>query len=404
MDTGTQASPSASDEVQGWDLGEDYLSDPAVAPLRSLVSAAARRAERHRMPPTLRVRPVCPLWSWVFDAAAISPYAVGVAFAFALASAFALLDVLDGNYANLAAGEVPLWAHVEFRSMLVVAVLLAGILVTHRYEELGIRQDVVRLAPQLQPPNQVALLERQVGHVPRRGLYVAGGLGALLIASLVPALYLDPTRFLSLETYAMPSVLLDLVIGAVIGWTLFRTLYAGIAQDRAFARLSGQVATIDLLDLSPLRPFARRGQRRALRWLLLATVAAFVFVDAGFATPPALVFVAIMGFAMFSFLLPVYGIHRNIHAEKQLLLATLRDQIRAERGRLGTRVARLSGAAAGGGGHLADLLAYEARISGAREWPVDTTILLRLALILLLPLASWLGGAFVERAVDAALG
>jgi len=42
---------------------------------------------------------------------------------------------------------------------------------------------------------------------------------------------------------------------------------------------------------------------------------------------------------------------------------------------------------------LPALLAYEARIDDVREWPFDTSNLLRFALFLLIPLASWLGGA-----------
>jgi len=47
--------------------------------------------------------------------------------------------------------------------------------------------------------------------------------------------------------------------------------------------------------------------------------------------------------------------------------------------------------------------AFEARIEAAREWPFDASTFMRFALYLMIPLGSWLGGAFVERLVDAAL-
>jgi hypothetical protein len=50
------------------------------------------------------------------------------------------------------------------------------------------------------------------------------------------------------------------------------------------------------------------------------------------------------------------------------------------------------------------MLAYEARIESVREWPFDTSTLRRFGLFLLIPLVSWIGGALVERAVNAALG
>ena len=228
----------------------------------------------------------------------------------------------------------------------------------------------------------------------------ARGLGALLIVAIVPTLYLEPSRFLRAETYRLPSVLFDLAVGAVFGWTLARTLAAAIVQDRAFARLADSIAEIDLLDLEPLRCFPRRGQRRALRWLLLVAVSAFVFVDAGFAAPPAVALTGIIAFTAFSFLLPIWGIHRRLQREKRALLGTLREQIRTERARLQADDAEHPQQ----GGRLADLLAYEGRVATAREWPIDTSTLVRLAFYLLLPLGSWLGAAFVERALNAALG
>ena len=50
------------------------------------------------------------------------------------------------------------------------------------------------------------------------------------------------------------------------------------------------------------------------------------------------------------------------------------------------------------------LLAYEARIEGVGEWPFDPSTLRRFGFFLLIPLVSWIGGALVERLVDAALG
>ncbi len=343
---------------------------------------------------------VSPGWQRLFEASGGSPLAVGAGLALGLAAAFLVLDGLEGRLAAVWAGEIPFWAHVEVRSAAVCALLLAGLVVTHHREEAGITRDLERLSPHLawngtHPRTQL----RAAIEVPRDRLRLAGVAGALVVLAIVPTLYLEPARFLRPETYRLPSVAFDLLVGAVFGWTLTRTLVAAVVQDRAFARLADRVAEIDLLDLEPLRPFARRGLRRALRWLLLVTIAVFVFLDAGFAAPPALVLAGIVAFAAFSFILPVWGIHRRIQAEKRSLLADLRGRVRAERVRA---CAREAGAEPGG--HLADLLAYEARVAAAREWPIDTSTLVRFAIYLLIPLGSWLGAAFVERALEAALG
>jgi hypothetical protein len=273
----------------------------------------------------------------------------------------------------------------------VVALLLAGVVVTHRHESLGTRRDLERLSPQLADDE-----ETSPPAADRWRTALAGVAGALVIAAIVPTLYLDPTRFLRAETYLRPSVLFDLAVGAVLGWTVFKTLYAALAEDRRFARLAGRLRHVDLLDLEPLHVFGRRGLRRALRWLLLVSIAALVFVDAGTALPPALVLTGIFGFATLSFLLPVWGAHRSLKAVKRAELADLRRRIVAERARL--REAQWRPAEAGG--RFADLLAYEARVSAARTWPVDASILTRLAFYGLLPLGSWLGSALIQHIVE----
>lgn len=333
----------------------------------------------------------CPAWARLFEAIPLPPLVVGAMVAGALVLAFLGLDLVDGNLATLLSGEVAPWRHVEVRSAVVVSVLLAGVIVMHRYEELGTRRDAERLAPQL--ARGAAADDRPASS------RAAGVLGAAMITMLVPMLYVVPSRFLLPQTYAMPSVIFDLVIGAVLGWTTFKTLVAALHEDRRFARLAGRVRSIELLDLSPLYVFGQRGLRRALRWMLLVSIAALVFFDAGKASPPAVVLTGIFGFASFSFLLPVWGAHQRIRAEKRRELTTLRARIAAERSRL-----RAAGwTPAYEGGHFADLLAYEARVSAVKAWPFDASTLLRLGLYACLPLGSWLGSAFVQHAIESLL-
>jgi hypothetical protein len=66
-------------------------------------------------------------------------------------------------------------------------------------------------------------------------------------------------------------------------------------------------------------------------------------------------------------------------------------------------VAALGPEAADAARRLPGLLAFEARIEAAREWPFDAATLRRFGIVLLLPLVSWLGGALVERGVDTLL-
>ncbi len=53
---------------------------------------------------------------------------------------------------------------------------------------------------------------------------------------------------------------------------------------------------------------------------------------------------------------------------------------------------------------LGDLLAWRAHVAGVPEWPLDLSVLRRYGLCLVIPLASWVGGALVERLLDTVLG
>ena len=52
---------------------------------------------------------------------------------------------------------------------------------------------------------------------------------------------------------------------------------------------------------------------------------------------------------------------------------------------------------------LTDLLAYQERVEATREWPFDSSTLFRFGLYLLIPVATMVGGALVERVVDMVL-
>ncbi|MEE8514703.1 MAG: hypothetical protein V3S73_08305, partial [Gammaproteobacteria bacterium] len=54
-------------------------------------------------------------------------------------------------------------------------------------------------------------------------------------------------------------------------------------------------------------------------------------------------------------------------------------------------------------GRLTDLLAYKTQVESTPEWPFDSSTLWRFGLYLLIPVASMIGGALVERAVDMVL-
>jgi hypothetical protein len=104
----------------------------------------------------------------------------------------------------------------------------------------------------------------------------------------------------------------------------------------------------------------------------------------------------LLAVAVGSFVIPVRRVHFALRTAKELELRWVRTEILRDRDvvragdRDGSRAAQ----------RLPGLLAYEARVASAREWPFDASTLVRFALYLSIPLFSWLGGALVERLVD----
>jgi hypothetical protein len=98
-------------------------------------------------------------------------------------------------------------------------------------------------------------------------------------------------------------------------------------------------------------------------------------------------------------LLPVWGIHRAIQAEKhreqdRVLAAIAGDSTALEASPLAAHASALTGVT---------LLDYLEKVDRVREWPFDASALRRLGLYLLIPPLGWLGGALVERSLERVL-
>ncbi len=165
---------------------------------------------------------------------------------------------------------------------------------------------------------------------------------------------------------------------------------------RAVAAQVERRLVVDLLDPDPLAPLGRAALRASLLWIGGVAVGSVSIVLTG-GTPAEF---AVLGFVLAVatgiFLIPVRGVHRRVLQAKRHELRRLRAEIARDR-----RAVRALGPDAGEAAQrLPGLLAYETRIESVREWPFDTPTLWRFLLYLSIPVASWLGGALVERLVD----
>ena len=221
-------------------------------------------------------------------------------------------------------------------------------------------------------------------------LSIAAPIGGAVGASLV----LLPYQQRVAAAEALVSLPFMILLFALLAMQALIT----IRQSQVFHEVGLQHVEVELLDLGALSPFAAMGLANVASWFIGSALAAFLVVSTATVWIVAMVLVATVGMGIAGLILPSRGLHLRIRERKREELARIREAIASERAGLFSAAPGSPRAPA-----MPSLLAYEARIEGVREWPWDTSTLRRFGLFLLIPLASWIGGALVERVVDAAL-
>lgn len=93
-------------------------------------------------------------------------------------------------------------------------------------------------------------------------------------------------------------------------------------------------------------------------------------------------------------MLPVRGLHKQIHKAKQAELQWTRERISQSRILLHNTSPELSS------GRMADMEAYLRLIEDVPEWPFQTSTIVRVVLYLMIPIASWFGGLLIEGILE----
>lgn len=244
-------------------------------------------------------------------------------------------------------------------------------------------------------------LERDSWLRPTRLLRGAGLVG-VLIALAVPLLEITPEAW---EVYDWrhwtPESTWHRFLAPVVGWWMLRLVAVMLVDSLRISRLAARIASIDLLDPRPLQTFVGLGLSNALRVTGFVALFSFLLIDLErYAWMVSFVALLTVGCATAALVLPVRGVHRRLREAKKAELAALHAAIRGEPEAL--KDTALAGRTQTPS--LADLIAYRELVAAVREWPFDAPTYTRFALYLLIPLGSWLGGAVVERVVDAILG
>jgi hypothetical protein len=295
-------------------------------------------------------------------------------------------------------GTDPLWRSDSFWTELVNAALLgyipAVLLMAHR----GVSRDLIQLRPRLVGSDaDVADIRRAATRSSGVVARVCQGLGFLGGFYLVLH---DPSLSLGSEsTLTNPAFMWPLVRTPIFGWVLVTLVVSDLNGTLAYWRLGRDHIEVDLLDLQSLTPFARRGLRSALTWVVFSMVFSLFWIGDHASHVNPFVFIAVLTMATVAFAMPLIGVHTNIRTVKRLELERLRGEIRVER----AGVLNELSVDTDNSPKLANLIAYFQLIDRTREWPIDAVNVLRFFMYLLIGLGSWLGGAVVERLLDRTL-
>jgi hypothetical protein len=334
--------------------------------------------------------PQAPWSERLIDASRWPPMGVGALAALVLMLCFLGLSLTFGRLPLVLAGDAPLNVREDVRIALVLTLLATYLAVAWTSAVRRARRTLAELEPVLSGPRAGDAVQA-AGRFDKGALRIAGLSGLAIGAGI--QIFTDWGDTIQILGLSFETYWHRLMVGT-IAWFAGRGVYGTIVESRRLSQVGRELLTVDLLDPSSVAALPRWGLHSALLGIGALSLGALLFYDLGAApqlpfTLAALVLGTLI-LAGVGLILPVRGLRDSIREAKRRELAWCHDQIRRAR-EGGTKNSGLS---------LADLVAYRALVESVREWPLDAPTLSRFALYLVIPLASWLGGALVERLVD----
>jgi hypothetical protein len=278
-------------------------------------------------------------------------------------------------------------ARVAVTHIACVAYLMAAIVHGLRAGD----ESISRVAPLLEDGPEV---RSALDPSSERGILIVAGLagaGVWLAATVMSpgTVRIDPRAWTA-------EVAWHRILGLTLGVLAVRLSVLLVLQSLRLSRLAAHIRELDLLDLSSLSVFTRRGLNNALLILGFAATFSLFLLNPGYRVLAGSAWLLVAGVAALGLLLPLFGAHERIQEAKQTELSWARAQLREARNVLAAGSRSPS--------RLDELVVWERRIEEIREWPLDTHALSRFGLYLMIPLGSWSAGALVERLIDQILG
>ena len=349
------------------------------------------------MRPAIELHPSTPWELRLFDRIPLPAFWVGVGIGATVFALFLFYTSLFGaTVGNLGAVAFEHgWLAEAIQDLFLgftLAIAAASVRVTLR--------DFDALRPALEgKASDLEALRREILTYRRTPLAIAG-LGFGIVSGLITVITPEMWAGRRFPGWTHPAVIWLALRNFANWWCVARAMLLELMLGHRFSRLGDHLASLDLFDRTRLAPFGQRALRNVSFWMLLAAFLSLSYAGKGWATRSMpLALVALAGFAVAAFLLPLLGARQRLRQRKDAELARVRQALREAR----DRVLAPDAAERLAGGLLADLIAYERRVAEVPEWPLDASTLLRLALYLVLGLGSWVGAALVEWLVDAVL-
>ncbi len=328
-----------------------------------------------------------------FETSSIGLVCVGLSIAVGYLALHAAFDALVLALWSFPPGELPLWQMDAWWTDVVNAVLIGYLPAAQAIARRGVVRNLAELRPRLRCNDAEirALSDAATG----AGGPIARTLSLSGLALGAGLTFFDPSTTGGVTpSPSDPWFIWSLGQNSLMVWLGARFAVYDLNVTRIYLALGRNSVDIDLLDIRSLAPFARRGHRSALTWVLFSSIFSLFWLGGSAAQGNLLFLVMVLSMATFAFVGPLATLRQAIQAEKHAELERLREQIREERAQPD---------AALDSPRLANLVGYYQLIDSAREWPVDAANLLKFIGYLLLGLGSWLGGAVVERVLDSAI-
>lgn len=329
----------------------------------------------------------------------ISPTSLGVGISLSLIALLIVSETVLGRWDALLADEnfdplarEPTGVLRDLRIALVHCLLAGYLPAAFLYVIRNGKRTVARLQGALDCTREECETLANSVRVSRRGLFAAALIG--FVIALAPPYFVAPVPDAPWNPAEWnEEVFWHRVLGPVMGVGLVWLAYAISAVSLRMSRIAQRLSHIDLLDLTPLAPFAQQGLTNALLLVGVLSVASLMMLESGFMMLMIVIGSSTLVLAVLALLAPVFGVRKRVRKAKQQELTWINSQISDLK-------AAFSGAQANRkGGDLADLVAYRGLIENVPEWPFTGTTYLRLFAYALIPLASWGVGIVAEELI-----